>query len=409
MFGAIAGDLARFAGFRAAGVFVVMGSSLGWWDGRSIHFATVSCNAPILTAYCARLRQFRRTHSEEPNVRHSETFAAISAALAAANAEFPPIEKNKNVEVKMRNGGTYWFSYATLDAILHAVRLPLAKNGLALMQAEVQHEVNVYDDGGRIVAVDRELMMETRLLHSSGEWFANTTPILIAEGDNAAQAHGSGASYARRYGVSALLCLASDEDDDGNEADGNSVKPARAPGGRRDGAVISDAQLRLLRVKLDQAGGNEAAAAKHFGVESLGLLPRGRMDEAMKAIAEKHPALLEAGGAPSHAAMQQDGEAMAANGQYNALLAKHMESFLFIRYHLGVVRDEAVQKFYDETELTERDPMQAAQEWNQFTDDEKRILWRAPSNGGWLTTKERTDLRAAGVAYSAHLASQKKD
>lgn len=337
-------------------------------------------------------------------MRHSENFAAISAALAAANAEFPPIEKNKNVEVKMRNGGTYWFSYATLDAILHAVRLPLAKNGLALMQAEVQHEVNVYDDGGRIVAVDRELMMETRLLHASGEWFANTTPILIAEGDNAAQAHGSGASYARRYGVSSLLCLASDEDDDGNEADGNTVKPARAPGGRRDGAVISDAQLRLLRVKLDQAGGNEAAAAKHFGVESLGLLPRGRMDEAMGAIAAKHPALLVAPTGDEAKAQAKGSGNDAAKAAHLAMVAKNGESLNLIRYHLGVVRNAEIDAL--ESDYDDRNVARAGQEWLEYTEEEQSVLWLAPTKGGWFTTDERTALRAAVNAYHA---SQKKD
>lgn len=340
-------------------------------------------------------------------MRHSESFAQIAAALAAANAEFPPIEKNRNVEVVMRNGGSYWFSYATLDAILNAIRVPLAKNGLALMQAEVAQEVNVYGDAGVIVDVERELMMETRLIHSSGEWISNTTPILIADGENSAQAHGGGVSYARRYGVTTLVCLASEEDDDGNSADGNSVTQAKAKGARRSagagGPVISDKQLGLLRFKLKDIGGNEPAACHHFGVESLTALPRSRMDEAMKAIADKHPALLAA------VEGADNGGADTSNAAYDALLAKSMESMLYIRYHLGLVKDAAVAKFYEETELTEPDPMEAAKEWNAFTNDEKRLLWRAPSKGGWFTTKEREDLRAAGVALSALTASQKKD
>lgn len=341
-------------------------------------------------------------------MRHSESFAQIAAALAAANAEFPPIEKNRNVEVVMRNGGSYWFSYATLDAILNAIRVPLAKNGLALMQAEVAQEVNVYGDAGVIVDVERELMMETRLIHSSGEWISNTTPILIADGENSAQAHGGGVSYARRYGVTTLVCLASEEDDDGNSADGNSVTQAKAKGARRSagpgGPVISDKQLGLLRFKLKDAGGNEPAACAHFGVESLTALPRSRMDEAMKAIADKHPALLVAPSGDEAKAQASGSGNDAAKAAHLAMVAKNGESLNLIRYHLGVVRNAEIDAL--ESEYDDRNAARAGQEWLEYNDEEQATLWLAPTKGGWFTTAEREALRAAVNAYRA---SQKKD
>ncbi len=61
------------------------------------------------------------------------TDATLTAALAAAQAEFPLIPKNKEVTVRPRDGGTpYKFKYATLETIFGAVRPALAKNGLSL-------------------------------------------------------------------------------------------------------------------------------------------------------------------------------------------------------------------------------------------------------------------------------------
>ena len=36
---------------------------------------------------------------------------------------------------------------------------------------------------------------------------------------------------------------------------------------------------------------------------------------------------------------------------------------------------------------------EARDRWNEFPDDAKQILWRAPSKGGWFTTKERDQMK----------------
>ena len=35
----------------------------------------------------------------------------------------------------------------------------------------------------------------------------------------------------------------------------------------------------------------------------------------------------------------------------------------------------------------------AREMWNEFPDDAKQILWRAPTKGGWFTTKERDQMK----------------
>ena len=149
-------------------------------------------------------------------MQHSDTFAAIAAALAGAQGEFPPIPRDRKVTVKMKAkpdgtpGGQYDFHYAPLETILEKVRKPLAANGLSLVQSIVLEETG---NGGAVE------VLRTTLLHSSGEWFANDVPIFHGTGDNKSQAYASGVTYSRRYGVTMLLCVAADADDDGNGGD----------------------------------------------------------------------------------------------------------------------------------------------------------------------------------------------
>jgi hypothetical protein len=151
--------------------------------------------------------------------RSNET-AKLAAALAAAQKNFAPVPKDREVTVTTQQGGTYKFKYATLDAIMSATMPALSEQGLAISQA--------LTDWGNNYAV------ETTLYHSSGEWISNVTPMFLSgrrtkdgrELPPGNQELGSAQSYARRYGVTALLCITADEDDDGNHADGNHAEGA---------------------------------------------------------------------------------------------------------------------------------------------------------------------------------------
>jgi hypothetical protein len=132
----------------------------------------------------------------------------ISAALAVAQGEFGAVVRDKTVTVTMKSGGKYTFSYAPLESILHAVKPALARNGLSLTQA--------------LIMADGKEYVETTLRHSSGQTISNRIPIFVR--DDGPQAYGSGLTYARRYGVTLLLCISADDDDDGNAAEGNSAE-----------------------------------------------------------------------------------------------------------------------------------------------------------------------------------------
>lgn len=143
-------------------------------------------------------------------MNHSETLNELAAALAKAQGAFQNPKKNREVKVtSKRTGAQYKFSYATFDEIVDCVRKPLADNGLAFTQG-----VN----GAAIT---------TMLLHASGQWLSTELPIKIGDADNAAQAMGSAITYAKRYAITAMLGIASEEDDDANAADGNVIDQSR--------------------------------------------------------------------------------------------------------------------------------------------------------------------------------------
>lgn len=160
-------------------------------------------------------------------MQHSDSFAQVAAALAAAQGAFPVIPRDRTVTVtskRQREDGSrasYTFTYAPLSTILEKVRPVLAKHDLALVQSVVAD-----DKGAEAV--------RTMLVHSTGEWFANEIPVFTSGADNASQAYASGLTYARRYGVTTLLVLAADEDDDGNgNEDGQRVqRQPRQQGGK---------------------------------------------------------------------------------------------------------------------------------------------------------------------------------
>lgn len=148
-------------------------------------------------------------------MKSSETINELAAALSKAQAGFTSPSRNREVSVKLKDGkGEYKFKYATLDTIMDMIRKPLADNGLSIVHALDN------DSEGTIC--------ETRLIHSSGQWCSTWVPVIVGESANA-QGWGSAITYAKRYGVTTLLGIAADEDDDGNAACGNHATATERP------------------------------------------------------------------------------------------------------------------------------------------------------------------------------------
>lgn len=131
-------------------------------------------------------------------------------ALIKAKGAFTPIAKDKvNPHYKSK--------YSSLDAVLAAVEPALAKNGLV-----ITHQAT----GGEFI---------TTLHHESGESISSALPLPTFADP---QKMGSYLSYCRRYAITGLLSVCSDEDDDANAnipakgnspAKGSSPAPTKAP------------------------------------------------------------------------------------------------------------------------------------------------------------------------------------
>jgi hypothetical protein len=88
--------------------------------------------------------------------------------------------------------------YADLNDVLQAVVPALNNNGIVLLQP--------------LVNIDGKNFVKTVLMHESGETFESLAEI-FCKNINDAQAYGSGVTYARRYSLSSICGIGSEDDD----------------------------------------------------------------------------------------------------------------------------------------------------------------------------------------------------
>lgn len=137
---------------------------------------------------------------------------ALYAALAKAQGQFQPIEKNREVQIQMYDKqtrapkGSYKFRYADLQEVLAKTRPALAANGLALVQT-----IEPTSTGQALVC---------KLVHAEGGSIISQVPMASARDLGDPKAFGAAISYLRRYLVTAMLGVAADDDldEDGQEA-----------------------------------------------------------------------------------------------------------------------------------------------------------------------------------------------
>lgn len=124
----------------------------------------------------------------------SDSLNELAAALSKAQGEM------RDPEMDAKNP-FFKSEYTTLGEVLRTIRPVLNKFSLSISQ------------GAQIINVD-SIVLETTLLHSSGQFLTHQYPILPVKNDP--QGLGSAITYARRYSLKAILGLA-EADDDGNE------------------------------------------------------------------------------------------------------------------------------------------------------------------------------------------------
>jgi hypothetical protein len=179
-----------------------------------------------------------RTYTEE--FASSSSLAKLAGALAKAKLTMPP-------KVKPNKVNTYYNSkYASLDVILEAIQKPLAENGLVLTQ-----------DAGTET-------LHTMLIHESGEW--KSSRVRLMPKDKGLHGWGGANTYQKRFAISGMIGIATDEDDDGNsQVDPPSRGGNRSSGGGGDRPPAPQSSppaeagdLASLEAQLQQANNSQA-------------------------------------------------------------------------------------------------------------------------------------------------------
>jgi hypothetical protein len=163
----------------------------------------------------------------------------LTKALAAAQAEYPLVAYDaKNTFFKDQKGRPS--GYASYAQCCEALRGPLTKHGLALPDF-------------RPGFVSGMWVLVGTLRHSSGQWIAGVSPLLMPKGDM--QSFGSACTYAKRTLLMALTGGFSGEPDD----DGNSVQRAEAPAKQEK---VSPAERATKSMEIEARAAQALAQAK---------------------------------------------------------------------------------------------------------------------------------------------------
>lgn len=186
------------------------------------------------------------------------TMDKLFGALAKAQTEL------ENAEQDSEN--THFHNkYASLGSVMTAIRGPLSKNGLAILQLP-RHEIT---DKGILVG------LETILGHSSGQQVSNYFSLYPPKQDP--QGIGSALTYLRRYAAMAIVGIAGAADDD---AEGTLAEPE----------TITAAEADAIWNLADELFGDDANALlermcdKIFGVDAVPKIAAGEAEIAMQRI-----------------------------------------------------------------------------------------------------------------------------
>ena len=173
----------------------------------------------------------------------SADIGELTAALATAQAELPAAIKG-SVNPHLKN------KYADINSVYTAIREVLPKHGLAVIQTMLP------TDGSKA-------HVRTTLAHKSGQWIAGEC-VMPLDRQGGAQGMGSAITYARRYSLSAIVGVVTEEDDDGNAAQGRTakaqVKEQRQQAKAANQNPPSEQQMKALATILSKRHGDDRAA-----------------------------------------------------------------------------------------------------------------------------------------------------
>jgi len=185
----------------------------------------------------------------------SENIGELSMALAKAQGEI-------KAAVKDSTNPAFRSKYADLNSVINAIKDPMSRNELAYMQ--IPHEI------------DGITYLVTIISHKSGQFVKSQIPIKVKSDVkfNEIQETGKAITYLKRYVLSAMLGVSSDEDDDGNSSVGYTAEsPKVAPKVQ----TISKEQVAVLNGVLQKCPADYVKQIevwlKNQNIDSINVLP----------------------------------------------------------------------------------------------------------------------------------------
>lgn len=184
-------------------------------------------------------------------MNQTESIKELAIALNKAQTEMKAaLKDSSNPFFKSR--------YADFASVWETCRAPLTKHGLSVSQLPI----------GR----DGLFGVRTILMHVSGEWISEELLLPVTKQDP--QAAGSAITYARRYSLSGIVCLATEDDDDGNK-------------GSETAGVITEKQAKTISDSIDEKGADRDKFCEFFKISSISEMPANKYDEAVKLLKAK--------------------------------------------------------------------------------------------------------------------------
>lgn len=129
----------------------------------------------------------------------SQEYKNIYSAIIKMRTEIAPIARTRTASMPK-----YSYRYATLDSVIELLNVVLPKYNLGWVQA--------------IGTAEGRQTLTTRIIHESGEWIEDTLALPQVRGDsgkNENQELGASITYFKRYALSAMFGIATDDDTDG--------------------------------------------------------------------------------------------------------------------------------------------------------------------------------------------------
>ena len=207
--------------------------------------------------------------------RKSESIAALAKALVATQGQLKAVT---------RTSEGYNYKFADLTACWNSVRQPMTDSGLALVQT-----TRLTERG--------ENVLETTLIHTSGEWISGE--MLITPIKNDPQSLGSSLSYARRYGMMAILGVSADDDDGAAASVPNKMKGAtKKPRSQSNAALqhepnekMRDHFKSLFRECVDEGISTKELTTIADDAKDEDIMAAGHKNRALLDAVLKHPEL----------------------------------------------------------------------------------------------------------------------